>query len=92
MRISVRQPAAQPLKVPPPVQAKPVRIHPPSTAEILDPSDDFDFFPPPPPEMMEKPCLSIEDELDALTDMLTLSLQNTDDPEFFGESNLYTSS
>lgn len=83
MRISVRQPAAQPLKVPPPVATKPVRVHPPSTAELFDPLDDF---PPPPPDMMEKPY-SIEDELDALTDMLTLSLQSTDDPEFFGESN-----
>merc|ERR1719318_58369 len=33
--------------------------------------------------MENKPC-SIEDELDALTDILALSLQNTDDPEFFG--------
>ena len=34
--------------------------------------------------MMENQHYSIEDELDALTDMLTLSLQNTNDPDFYG--------
>lgn len=85
MRISVRQPAAKPLqKVPPPVKAKPAKVYPPSIAEVKTPTDEFP--PPPPPEVMEKPAKSsVEDELDALTSMLALGLESTDDPDFYGK-------
>ncbi|XP_057304257.1 lipoma-preferred partner homolog isoform X2 [Hydractinia symbiolongicarpus] len=84
VRISVRQPAAKPLqKVPPPVKAKPAKVYPPSSAEVKTPTDEFP--PPPPPEIMEKPAKSsVEDELDALTAMLALGLESTDDPDFYG--------
>ena len=83
VRISVKQPAAQPLKVPPPVKPKPQKKAPASDSLLDD-------FPPPPPDMIisQKPPSgksAIEDELDALTDMLTLGLENTTDPDFFGK-------
>jgi len=83
VRISVRQPPAKPLssKQPPPVKAKPVRTNPPTSNKAID------DFPPPPEELTMPPQpakSSIEDELDALTDMLTLGLENTSDPDFFG--------
>ena len=77
----MKQPAAQPLKVPPPVKAKPAKVHQPSAVTVVSPTTND--FPAPPPDMM-KPS-SVEDELDALTDMLTLGLENTTDPDFFGK-------
>ena len=84
IRISAKQPAAQPLKVPPPVKPKPQKKAPAYDSLI----DDLPP-PPPPPDMItlqKQPSekSAIEDELDALTDMLTLGLENTTDPDFSG--------
>ena len=85
---SVKQPAPQVMKVPPPVSTKPAKnVHSVvSRASIVDGA--VDDLPPPPDEMLfetpSKPAPSIEDELDALTDILAMSLQNSNDPTFFG--------
>jgi len=85
VKIPVRQPTnCEPLKkkVPPPVAAKPAKVNPASNTEQTE------DFPPPPPSLQNDNSTgsAIDDELDALTDMLALGLQNTHHPDFFGKS------
>jgi len=40
---------------------------------------------PPPPPQPSSEMTSTEQELDALTDLLVKNLENTGDPDFFGE-------
>lgn len=85
----MKQPAAEPLKrkVPPPVASKPAKVHPPQSAALQSPTDEF---PPPPPSFQaESEGSALDDELDALTDMLALGLQNTHHPDFFGMSSIF---
>ena len=64
-----------------------------SAAEIHDfpppPPGLTDDFPEPPASLEPSGRSSIEDELDALTDMLALGLENASDPNFFG-NKLFT--
>lgn len=65
-------------KIPPPVLPKPVKM----TATRLTKAN----FPKPPPAPQPSIGLkSTEEELDALTDLLMKNLENTSDPDFFGE-------
>ena len=66
-------------KIPPPVSAKPVRM----TATRLTKAN----IPKPPPTPLQPSFghKSAEEELDALTDLLVKNLENTSDPDFFGE-------
>jgi len=90
VKISVKQPVAEPLKrkVPPPVAAKPAKVYSPASAELRTPTEDF---PPPPifddevpPATNGSADSALDDELDMLTSMLSLGLQNTHHPDFFG--------
>lgn len=87
VKISVRQPAAEPLKrkVPPPVATKPAKVHSATSAELRTPTEEE--FPPLPPSIQNEPPSensALDDELDMLTNMLALGLQNTHHPDFFG--------
>ena len=65
-------------KIPPPVLPKPVKM----TATRLTRAS----VPKPPPAPQPSAGLkSAEEELDALTDLLVKNLENTNDPDFFGE-------
>lgn len=66
-------------KIPPPVSPKPVRM----TATRLTRAN---AKPPPPAPQPATGLKSTEEELDALTDLLVKNLENTSDPDFFGES------
>lgn len=86
VKISVKQPAAEPLKrkVPPPVVANSAKVYAPSEAELKTPAEQL---PPPPPSFLNEVddgSSSLDDELDALTNMLALGLQNTHKPDFSG--------
>ncbi|XP_004211219.1 lipoma-preferred partner homolog isoform X1 [Hydra vulgaris] len=90
VKFPVRQHATKAVKVPPPVKAKPVKPSDifSSDAEIHDfpppPPGLTNEFPEPPPSYAPSSRSSIEDELDALTDMLALGLESASDPDFFG--------
>ena len=80
-RTPVRLDPATGKKIPPPVSPKPVRM----TATRLTRAS---VRPPPPPQPQPQPSsgmTSTEAELDALTDLLVKNLENTGDPDFFGE-------
>lgn len=77
-RTPVRLDPATGKKIPPPVSPKPVRM----TATRLTRAS---VRPPAPPQLSSAPS-STEDELDALTELLVKNLENTADPDFFGES------
>lgn len=76
-RTPVRLDPATGKKIPPPVSPKPVRM----TATRLTRAS---VKPPPPPQPSSE-MTSTEQELDALTDLLVKNLENTGDPDFFGE-------
>lgn len=76
-RTPVRLDPATGKKIPPPVSPKPVRM----TATRLTRAS----VRPPPPPQPSSGMKSTEEELDALTDLLVKNLENTGDPDFFGE-------
>lgn len=63
-------------KIPPPVSPKPVRM----TATRLTMANL-----PPAPLQPSVGLKSVEEELDALTNLLVKNLENSDDPDFFGK-------
>lgn len=67
--------------------SKPAKVYSADNSELRTPTEEF---PPPPPSLQyEAPAeesSALDDELDMLTNMLALGLQNTHHPDFFGES------